>query len=79
MHLTSSLDRRMHIAVGIGHVTDQRADVDQLTRRRQTIRARNRLKVVAPMPAKPSSTPIAAFRSASTLVPLEGSASRVLS
>lgn len=44
-----------------------------------TIRARIRLKVVAPMPVNSSSTPMAAFQSASTRVRREVSASEVLS
>ena len=44
-----------------------------------TIRARIKLKVVAPMPSNQSSTPIAAFQSESTLVRREVSASEVRS
>ena len=44
-----------------------------------TIRARIRLKVVAPMPSNQSSTPMAAFQSESTLVRREVSASEVRS
>ena len=44
-----------------------------------TMRARMRLKVVAPIPRKSSSTPMAAFQSASTRVRREVSSSEVLS